>query len=256
VVALAAATIPAVASRSGSGIQTWDEDLPTSGAQRVNLASAGKSPHITDRALRLGAEVGPSGSRVTAEHKLRVPADSVSASVTAHIPPGSEVAVEVRGRTDAAHWSGWHEIGTAAVVLGTPVSTVQFRLDLTGEATVSRLSVTARLDGRGGVKPAVSAQELVYRVFATREGPVGGRTANGHVIAPRDHFVALPSRRGLNVSAGARDYQVQVCYARTGRCELAPVWDVGPRNIKDDYWNWDGLRMTDNEWVPVAFQWT
>ena len=36
-----------------------------------------------------------------------------------------------------------------------------------------------------------------YRVFATREGLVGGTTANGHVIARAGPFVALPSRRAL-----------------------------------------------------------
>lgn len=74
-----------------------------------------------------------------------------------------------------------------------------------------------------------------YRVFATREGLVGHITANGHVIAPRDHFVALPSRRSL-APRGTGDYTVKVC-ADNGRCEFAPVWDVGPWNTRDDYWN-------------------
>jgi hypothetical protein len=77
--------------------------------------------------------------------------------------------------------------------------------------------------------------EQTYQVFATREGLVGGTTANGHVIVERDHFVALPSRRGLS-GKGTGDYSVRVC-AANGRCEWAPVWDVGPWNTKDDYWN-------------------
>jgi hypothetical protein len=98
---------------------------------------------------------------------------------------------------------------------------------------------------------------------------------------------------------------VRVC-ASNGRCEWAPVWDVGPWNTKDDYWNpsatremwkdlpqgkpeaqaayqdgynggkdqfgrtvanpagidladgtfWDGLKLTDNAWVTVTYQWT
>jgi len=81
---------------------------------------------------------------------------------------------------------------------------------------------------------AATAAEL-YRVYATREGLVGGTTANGHVITNRDHFAALPSRRGLS-GRGSGDLTVRVC-ATNGRCEWAPVWDVGPWNTRDDYWN-------------------
>ncbi|MEV0567880.1 hypothetical protein [Dactylosporangium sp. NPDC050588] len=145
----------------------------------------------------------------------------------------------------------------------------------------------------------------VYRVYATREGLVGGTTANGHVITSRDHFVALPSRRGLSPK-GTGDYTVRVCTTSGARCEFAPVWDVGPWNTTDDYWNppatrqswkdlpqgrpeaqaayqngynggkdqfgravanpagidlgdgvfWDGLQLTDNAWVDVAYLWT
>ena len=77
---------------------------------------------------------------------------------------------------------------------------------------------------------------LSYRVYGTREGLVGGTTANGHVIKSNDHFVALPSRRAL-ASNGGSEYQVRVCYSKTGKCATASVWDVGPWNTKDDYWN-------------------
>lgn len=81
----------------------------------------------------------------------------------------------------------------------------------------------------------------VHRVFATREGLVGHTTANGHRIAEDDHFVALPSRRALSKKGeGART--VRVCAPDTGRCEYAPVWDVGPWNIRDNYWDPAGHR--------------
>ncbi|MBA3489059.1 MAG: hypothetical protein H0T78_05840 [Longispora sp.] len=73
------------------------------------------------------------------------------------------------------------------------------------------------------------------RVYATREGLMGGTTANGHKILYRDHFAALPSRRGLS-QKGQGDHTVEVC-ADNGRCAFVPVWDVGPWNIYDDYWN-------------------
>lgn len=58
---------------------------------------------------------------------------------------------------------------------------------------------------------------------------------DGHVITKRDLFVALPSRRALS-SRNTSDYSVKVC-ATNGRCAFAPVWDVGPWNNRDDYWN-------------------
>ncbi|WP_157545564.1 hypothetical protein [Hamadaea tsunoensis] len=72
------------------------------------------------------------------------------------------------------------------------------------------------------------------RVFATREGLTGETTANGHVIDGQDLFAALPSRLGL-AAASQGGHTVQVCTA--ARCVFVPVWDVGPWNIHDDYWN-------------------
>src|SRR5919206_287005 len=73
-----------------------------------------------------------------------------------------------------------------------------------------------------------------YTVFATREGLVGHRTANGHHIISRDRFVALPSWRVLS-SKGGSEFQVRVTYR--GRSAVLPVWDVGPWNTRDDYWS-------------------
>lgn len=73
-----------------------------------------------------------------------------------------------------------------------------------------------------------------YRIFATREGLVGQQTANGHIIQPRDHFVALPSWRVLS---SYRGYEFQVRLTYNGRTTVVPVWDVGPWNTNDDYWS-------------------
>jgi hypothetical protein len=72
-----------------------------------------------------------------------------------------------------------------------------------------------------------------YRIFATRQGRVGRRTANGHIIKPRDRFVALPSW-GVLSSRNGYEYQVRVTYR--DRSVVLPVWDVGPWNTHDDYW--------------------
>jgi hypothetical protein len=83
---------------------------------------------------------------------------------------------------------------------------------------------------------SAQSQALTYTVYATREGLVGGTTANGHVIQPNDHFVALPSRQALSPN-GSHQYSVRVLNPRTGQSEVAPVWDIGPWNVNDDYWS-------------------
>ncbi len=97
------------------------------------------------------------------------------------------------------------------------------------------VAVTA---AQGQATPAAEAAQPnlapTYRIYATREGLVGHTTANGHVIQPRDRFVALPS--GTVVSPNGTDkFLVRVTYK--GRSVTAPVWDIGPWNTKDDYWN-------------------
>jgi hypothetical protein len=73
-----------------------------------------------------------------------------------------------------------------------------------------------------------------YRVYGARLGLVGATTANGHVIRERDRFVALPSRKAL---APKGSYEKMVLISYKGRKALAPVWDVGPWNTKDNYWD-------------------
>ncbi|MEI6179580.1 MAG: hypothetical protein WCP31_02400 [Chloroflexales bacterium] len=87
------------------------------------------------------------------------------------------------------------------------------------------------------VVPIASAQSNLaptYRIFATREGLVGQITVNGHLVLPRDRFVALPSR-SVVAPDGSAKFQVRVTYK--GRSVVVPVWDVGPWNTQDDYWS-------------------
>ena len=85
---------------------------------------------------------------------------------------------------------------------------------------------------------------LTFRLYATREGLVGYTTANGHVIKERDRFVALPSRGALSSKNG---YEKQVLVAYKGHYAVAPVWDVGPWNIKDNYWDPAEKRVTGKD---------
>ncbi|MDB6123949.1 MAG: hypothetical protein JWQ71_2942 [Pedosphaera sp.] len=85
---------------------------------------------------------------------------------------------------------------------------------------------------------AVTASaQVTYRIYATREGLVGNKTANGHIIASRDHFVALPSGTVLDCN-GCSTYTVNLTYPTTGRTvNNVRVYDVGPWNTKDNYWH-------------------
>jgi hypothetical protein len=166
-----------------------------------------------------------SGTAITelGTHEFGAPVDTISA--------GS--AVDVRGLDADGRWSEWLEADPATLPESTRV--VQARLVRTATSTGAG-PITLTATNLPGPRAAVPAAGATFKVFATREGLVGKTTANGHVITARDHFVALPSRRGLSTS-GNGDYTVRICTLAGDRCEWAPVWDVGPWNTKDDYWN-------------------
>jgi len=92
-------------------------------------------------------------------------------------------------------------------------------------------------------------------IVATREGLVGLTTANGHVIVENDHFAALPSRRALNRTDAASDLEFEVEVANGTKTVQLPVWDVGPWNTKDDWWNTSTFRQSGQDlprWTPWA----
>jgi hypothetical protein len=177
---------------------------------------------------------------LTEVHWLAQPAGQVAAELSAEQPAGSVVAIDVRGLRGDGSWTEWVPVpATAPAVLDAAVGAVQARLVLTaGSAGATPVVRSVRLITQPAAARTLAAPQREprsYRVFATREGLVGATTANGHVIRDRDHFVALPSRRAL-APRGSGDYTVKIC-AANGRCEWAPVWDVGPWNTTDDYWN-------------------
>jgi hypothetical protein len=242
---LAAFVTPA----SAAPVSSWSPSLSTAdGPGSSNVTTSGG-------VVRLGDRVGArdnvrTGLLELAPHRLIRATNSVSAKVDSVVPSAAELAVDVRGIRPDGRWSEWIEARPdAPAVLPSETTTVQARLVLTApdRATgpeVRRLSLTAT---KVVSTADVHASALSYRVYATREGLVGGTTANGHVIRSRDHFVALPSRRGLSAN-GSHTYSVRVC-AASGRCETAPVWDVGPWNTTDDYWNPSSTRQS---WKNLA----
>lgn len=189
------------------------------------------------------------GMLVLAPHELAAPANQVAVELTATVPPDAAVQVDIRGIRQPGRWTEWIEVLPGApTALPEPTRLVQMRLVLSaaGNGAPPIVRGLRLIPERNHQLPRVTGSVGTYRVFATRIGLVGNTTANGHVVAPRDHFVALPSRRVLS-SPGSSEYTVQVC-ADNGHCAWAPVWDIGPWNTKDDYWNlprarqsWQGL---------------
>lgn len=114
---------------------------------------------------------------------------------------------------------------------------ITFAAVASGVPSLVAIPVAAAPAHSSGAPPAIvaeSASSVTFRVYATREGLVGGTTSSGHVITPNDHFVALPSFKALNKS-------VKITYK--GRSAVAPVLDVGPWNNDDDYWNPSDVRV-------------
>ncbi|MEU4364075.1 hypothetical protein [Promicromonospora sp. NPDC023987] len=263
-----AGAVAGAATSPGAAAQAWSVDLATldgddagvryqAGALHLEPSGAGASASAsadrsgTGSGSGSGSGPGPgvpqevSGQLVAEPTTLASPAGDVAADVDATAPEGTSVLVDVRGRLTGQGPDSWTEWVPAGSPLPVPSETVQARVTLVGEAGVSPAVRTVTLTP--GPRRSQSLQEAEteaaptsgadsYRVFATREGLVGGTTANGHVIKKRDHFVALPSRRGLSAKDSG-SYSVRVCAESTGRCAYAPVWDVGPWNTTDDYWN-------------------
>ncbi|MET7968726.1 SH3 domain-containing protein [Micromonospora sp. NPDC005305] len=306
-----------VGKSSPSATASWRVDLSRLTAMQHNTRRTSRGLTLADSQPRgdhnppTAATLAP-GQPDTARGSYTAPevnagqwVSAVVAKPDASVPAGTRVEVDVRGRGVDGGWTEWRTTKPDSILsLPEPVSKLQARVILTSAAD-GAAPVVSGLELQSAAAPAESATAAAtaygpVRLFATREGLVGHTTANGHVIKSRDHFVALPSRRML-ASNGGNEYRVKVCYK--GRCETAPVWDVGPWNTRDDYWNpssvretfrdlpqgrpeaqaayqngynngkdefgrtvanpagidladgtfWDGLAMTNNDWVDVTF---
>lgn len=253
------------------GVVSWSPALDGGDAVGVEVDSVGVRL-VPERAMAAEAALRPDGHGDVRSpglltlpvRRLDTPAGRVEATldVTAGAS-SSAVAVDVRGLQAGDVWSEWLPAEptsrgsasasrrTVQVVLPGPATQVQARLVLTPVRTrawgaargpeVRGLSLTA-YPTSPSARSQARREPQRYRVFATREGLVGGTTANGHKVTARDVFVALPSRRALS-PRNTGDYSVKVC-ASNGRCAFAPVWDVGPWNTRDDYWNPSSRRQS------------
>jgi hypothetical protein len=242
--ALAQGTAPAPASDK---VTTWFAGLLPDGDDTNVRYDAGGLRIDSSPAGTASIKSGhPEGMLLTSVQPLSTFSSQIAAEIVAEQPAGSVVAVDVRGTRGDGSWTEWVTTGPQApAILGAAVTAVQSRVMLRGgQHGASPVVRSVRLTAKSGVQLLAARPRNApsYQVFATREGLVGATTANGHVIHERDHFVALPSRRGL-APRESGDYTVKVC-AANGRCEWAPVWDVGPWNTTDDYWNPADSRQT------------
>jgi hypothetical protein len=231
---------PAAAAPTG-----WTLDLHPTGADANVTAARGELALANAQAPALASRTAI-GSLISPARRLPTATSLIRATVDAQTPAGGSVRIDVRGQRPDGDWTEWVPAGQQLPV---PARTVQARVTLIGGTggTTPRVHAVTLQPGPVSATPQAARPASSYRVFATREGLVGGTTADGHVITSRDHFVALPSGRGLAPKATG-DYTVRIC-AQSGRCEWAPVWDVGPWNIDDDYWS---PAATRQNWTDVA----
>ncbi|WIX77734.1 hypothetical protein QRX50_41085 [Amycolatopsis carbonis] len=229
--------VPASAAPAGS----WRADLSHVDGDDVNVEAAGDALTLKDSAWHRTdlLTAGSQGYLVSAAKQLASPANRVTTNVAADLPKGTDVQIDVRGRAGSDDWTEWTPVGAQAASFGRAVSVVQARISLS--STTDGVRPTVReVDLTGTLAPQADAlaatTPLTYTIYATREGLTGHTTANGHVITANDHFVALPSGKATSPK-GTGNYTVKVCRTDGSRCEYAPVWDVGPWNTKDDYWN-------------------
>ena len=292
-------------ARALPGAETWAAELSVAGGDDTNVVAA-------DGAIRLGTgndrplstrSPQAQGELVLPPRRPATATTRVSATVTADVPPGASVDVDVRGTRSDGSWGEWTSTTPGApAVLEEPATDVQVRVTLVaGDSAASpslrRLVLDAEPSATTAPTPETGAPDTTEtpgttgttapststpstpgprtanpgtttpstgtgrattptgplfappfqaRVFASRVGLVGNSTANGHVVTPHDRFVALPSGR-VRAPRGTGDYTVQVCNG--GRCAWAPVWDVGPWNVKDDYWSSQQARQ---QWGALA----
>lgn len=203
-------------------------------------ARAPAPPASEARYRRYGFLLSP--SQIFAKPTTRVALDYVAA-----IPNGAAVRIDLRGSADGQRWSPWETDLTSGATVEFPrsIRMAQYRITLFGSDSASpalhSINVTP-MPSQAQYHAMTDEIAPTFRVRATRMGMVGGRTANGYIIQPRAHFVSLPSWRALS-SPGGREYQVRITYQ--GRSTVAPVWDVGPWNTRDDYWSVDRERYQE-----------
>jgi hypothetical protein len=229
----------------------WGAGLTPAGAAPLVAPQAVPAEAVQvapDGALRLAPNAPPApavfgaythwGTLTAAPQSLAV-FRALRVAYTADVPANAALLVDVRASADGLRWTPWQtELPNGAEVeFGTAARYAQYRVTLLGGASpvvhavslapVARPARYAAFEEAAPVAPT-------FTVRGTRQGMVGGRTANGHRIQKRDRFVALPCTCVLS-SKGGNEYMVRITYK--GHSVVVPVYDVGPWNTKDNYWD-------------------
>lgn len=225
------------------------EGVAIAASGTIELLTAALAPPLEEQSTyqRYGFYTAP-------PEPLSTPTSQITVRYDATQPPGSILMLDVRVSADGQRWTSWEVNVANGATVDFPLAArlAQYRARLFGNhlASPTLRSVQVTAVDTPTLAPQVAPQHAVaptYRIRATRLGLVGYRTANGHIIQPRDHFVALPSWRSLS-SRNGNEYQVRITYR--GRTAVAPVWDVGPWNTRDDYWSANRERYRD---LPVGW---
>jgi hypothetical protein len=167
--------------------------------------------------------------------------DTLRVTYETRIPRGAQAALDVRASADGRRWTPWVvDLASGATVqFDQPARYAQYRVRLLATGDTPSLRSLQLTPVRSTPSFAAFENESppvapTFTVHATRLGLVGRRTANGHRIVQRDRFVALPCVCVLS-SRGGNEYMVRITYK--GRSVVAPVYDVGPWNTRDNYWD-------------------
>ncbi len=224
---------------------TQDIEATSQGTLRL-APTAAKAPQTYGSFQRFGLYDSSSTSFSRSFNQLRV-------TYRRTLPAATRARVDVRASSDRVRWSEWQldVVNGATVRFQEPMTWVQYRVILLSNSAKSPTvgPVTFAPSSRGFMTQSAPAPSVAptYRLRVTRQGMVGGRTANGHIIKPNDFFVSLPSGRALS-RRGGNEYQVRL--SANGKSVVVPVWDNGPWNHHDDYWNENRERYRD---LPVGW---
>ena len=248
---LSAALMFGTSVTAQKGKLSWREDLSAVGGDVLNVTNTADGLTLGDEGTRQSVYgiQRSYGVYTLPIRTLNRPVNRLRPTLKAELTAGAEALVEVRVRTIGGSWSEWFAAtAKSPALMPQSGSEVQARLTLIddgfGDKPIVRelRFIADTVDAPDATLQAqAAAASLTYTIFATREGLVGGTTANGHIIKTNDRFVALPSRRAL-ASRGGTEYMVRLYYPKTGKTATVPVWDVGPWNTHDDYWNPSTIR--------------
>jgi hypothetical protein len=241
IVASPAAALAQAAPAQSSESGTYQYTRSAADGSLTLAPNAPAAPAIYGHFAHFGIALAPPQQFSTSFTQLRV-------DYAASLPAGTALRVDVRASADGRRWSAW-EIDLASgasASFAQPARFAQYRATLLGNRQRPTLSGMRLTPARATALFATMSDDRpiapTWKLRATRMGMVGGRTANGHRITKHDHFVSLPSWRSLAPN-GTMDYTVRITY--NGRSSVAPVYDVGPWNVHDNYWDEQRERFDD-----------